>query len=393
MLAIARALHCYGTPAHQLEATLLRISESLGLESQFLVTPTSIMMSVGRLPEQRTFLERVEPGETDLDKLTRLSELIKRVVRRELTTRAATEQVSAIVAAPARFGSGTTTAAYATACATAALFFGGTWRESLIAFGIGLILGLLSHVTARSPRFAGVFPAFAACFATIVSRAVASQWHPVTPFVAALGGLIVLVPGYTLTVAMNELARQHLVSGTARITGALVSFLQMGLGLALGSRVADAVWGVRPAGPQAAIVWWAMWVSLPIAAAAFMVLFRAHLRDGPGILMGSVIALAGAQFGSEWLGPVLGVALSAWLLGSYSNAIARHNGRPAATTLVPGLLVLVPGSIGFRSIEALLKHDVLSGVEIGFSMSMTAMALVTGLFLANLTVSPRRLLF
>jgi uncharacterized membrane protein YjjB (DUF3815 family) len=90
---------------------------------------------------------------------------------------------------------------------------------------------------------------------------------------------------------------------------------------------------------------------------------------------------------------VVGVALSSWLLGSFSNGLARYSGRPAATTLVPGLLVLVPGSFGFRSVQALLNHDVVSGVEIGFSTTMTAMALVTGLFLANLTVAPRSATF
>ncbi len=44
----AGALHTYGTPSHRLEATLARVSGSPKLESQFLVTPTVSMMSMGR---------------------------------------------------------------------------------------------------------------------------------------------------------------------------------------------------------------------------------------------------------------------------------------------------------------------------------------------------------
>ncbi len=389
LVELARALHSFGTPSHQLEETLAHIGEAIHVESQFLVTPTSIMLSVGRVPDQLTFLERVEPGDTNLDKLNQLSDVIKRVIDSELDSASALEEIRGVVASPNRYGSVPMTAAYAVACGTAGTFFGGGWREMAVATGIGLTLGILAALTAGHTRIAGVFPAFAACLATVVSRLIMHVWQPGTAFVAALGGLIVLVPGYTLTVAMNEIAHRHLVSGTARVTGTLVTFLQMGLGLALGSRISDALLTKLPQAKIQPVPQWAYWLSVALAAGAFTVLFQAHRRDAFAILIASLIALLAAQIGTRWLGPVVAVAFSAWLLGTFSNGLARFNGRPASTTLVPGLLVLVPGSFGFRSVQALLEHDVVSGIEIGFSTTMTAMALVTGLFLANLTIPPR----
>lgn len=365
------------------------MGKALRVESQFLITPTSIMLSVGRVPDQLTFLERVEPGVTNLDKLNQLNDIIKRVIDSDLDSPNALQEIREVTAAPNRYGSVAMTIAYALACGTAAIFFGGGWRELTVATGIGMILGILAELTADHTRFAGVFPAFAACLATVVSRLIMHVWQPGTAFVAALGGVIVLVPGYTLTVAMNEIAHRHLVSGTARVTGAVVTFLQMGLGLALGSRISDAILRTPPATEIEPVPSWAYWLSVVLASGAFTILFQAHRRDAFAILVGSMIALLAAQFGSQWLGPVVGVAFSAWLLGSFSNGLARFNGKPASTTLVPGLLVLVPGSFGFRSVQALLNHDVVSGIEIGFSTTMTAMALVTGLFLANLIVPPR----
>ncbi|MFK7817587.1 MAG: threonine/serine exporter ThrE family protein [Planctomycetaceae bacterium] len=393
IVAVARALHLYGTPSHQLEETLAKISRELNLESQFLVTPTSIMMSVGEVPKQLTFLERVDGGETNLEKLNQLSLIIRRVVAGKTSTQAAVAEVKSLNDAPSEYGTGFMTCAYTLACGTSAIFFGGGWLETAIASVVGLALGLFSLIAERHPRIAGVVPVFGALFATVVSRFATNTWPPGVAFIGALGGLIVLVPGYTLTVAMNEIAHRHLVSGTARVTGALVTFLQMGLGLALGSRISDALFQVPPAAQAIPVPTWAFWSSAVLASIAFTVLFHAHWRDAPAILIGSLIALLTSQFGAESLGPVTGVALSAWLLGCFSNAVARYNERPAATTLVPGLLVLVPGSFGFRSVQALLNHDVVSGVEIGFSTTMTAMALVTGLFLANLTVSPRSVTF
>jgi uncharacterized membrane protein YjjB (DUF3815 family) len=55
-------------------------------------------------------------------------------------------------------------------------------------------------------------------------------------------------------------------------------------------------------------------------------------------------------------------------------------------------MLLVPGSIGFRSLLSLLERNVLSGVETAFQMVMAGVSLVTGLLLANWILPPKRAL-
>jgi uncharacterized membrane protein YjjB (DUF3815 family) len=59
--------------------------------------------------------------------------------------------------------------------------------------------------------------------------------------------------------------------------------------------------------------------------------------------------------------------------------------------LVPGILMLVPGSVGFRSLIALLERQALAGVETAFSTVLTAVALVAGLLIAGVLAPERRL--
>ena len=61
-------------------------------------------------------------------------------------------------------------------------------------------------------------------------------------------------------------------------------------------------------------------------------------------------------------------------------------------TQTPGLLILVPGAIGYKSLTALVENDTMRGVELAFSMSIIGVALVGGLLLANQLVSPKRIL-
>ena len=119
-------------------------------------------------------------------------------------------------------------------------------------------------------------------------------------------------------------------------------------------------------------------------------LFRAHLRDAWCIAFVSVLGFGGARLGSSLLGPEQGVLLGALLVGVASNAIARWMGRPASVTLVPGIMLLVPGSIGFGSMSSLLARDVDAGLALAFTTVLVAVALAIGLLLANVIVPPRR---
>ncbi|MEO7508862.1 MAG: threonine/serine exporter family protein, partial [Pyrinomonadaceae bacterium] len=104
------------------------------------------------------------------------------------------------------------------------------------------------------------------------------------------------------------------------------------------------------------------------------------------------ISFLGSRLGAYLLGPELGVFVGAVLVAAASNVYARLLDRPSAITLVPGMMMLVPGSVGFGSLAKFLEKDVLSGVGTAFSMLLVAVALVTGLLVANVLVPPRKTL-
>lgn len=55
-------------------------------------------------------------------------------------------------------------------------------------------------------------------------------------------------------------------------------------------------------------------------------------------------------------------------------------------------MLLVPGSIGFRGVSSFLADDTLAGVQSAFTMTLVAIALVTGLLMANVLMPPRKAL-
>jgi uncharacterized membrane protein YjjB (DUF3815 family) len=129
-----------------------------------------------------------------------------------------------------------------------------------------------------------------------------------------------------------------------------------------------------------------------LSAASFVVLFKARPRDMPAIAGVALLAILGTRFGVDLLGEQLGPALGALGVGLASNLYARSFRRPASVTLLPGMLLLVPGSLGLRAVQALADAQTLDGIHGAFSMFLVAASLVAGLLTANALLAPRRAL-
>jgi uncharacterized membrane protein YjjP (DUF1212 family) len=391
-LRLGQALHRYGTPAHRLEEQLRQVCERLGVEARFFSTPTSIFASFGPPEALRTSLIRVEPGAMDLERLTLLDALAREVIQGQLPPEAGAERIEAILTAPPRYALPVTLLCWALAAASAARLFGGGPREMGVAALSSFLIGVLERLTREKPVQARVLEPVAALMTSMLAVTAASVMGPLSVQVSTLSGLIVLLPGLGLTVAINELTTRHLISGSSRLIGAALIFLQLAFGVALGGRLAELLPPAPPLLAPGPLPRWTELVALAVAATAVTVLFRARPRDVGWIIIVGALSFGGARLGALGLGPELGAFAGALLLGMASNALARLRNKPSVVTIVPGMMLLVPGSLGFRSLESLLARDVVAGVDTAFSMLLVAVAIAAGLLFANALVPARRVL-
>ena len=388
VLALAKALHRYGTPSHRLEQALEVISKRLDLEVEVFTTPTAIIMSFGGPTELRTRMLRVEGGELDMDKLELVDDLADDVAAQKVTPAEGVDKLEAILAAPRRYGHAISTFMHAVTSGGLAVSFGGTIIDVALASAIGLLLGLLAQIAKRSTDQARVFELVGAAFVSF-SAAAASSVVATTPSLVIVAALIVLLPGMSLTVAMTELATRHLIAGTARLVSAVIVLLELVLGVALGDRLARALVDVHQATPIP-LPDWSQWLALIASSIGIAIVVQAQLRAFAWILAACSVGYIGSSLGSQWLDPQMGVVVGAFAVGVLGNFFARLMERPAQVVQVPAMLLLVPGSMGFRGMASLLGHDTLSGVETVFAMFVVALAIVAGLLVANAVVSPRR---
>ena len=390
VLRLGRALHALGYSSHRIEELLADTTSRLGLEGQFFTTPTSIFAAFGPQAQQRTFLERVEPGDLHLERLGRVQSIVEDVLAGRSTPRAGLAALDALDRESPRWGVSITTVAFGVAGGSAACLLGGGAAEVATAGALAMLTGWVAAANLLPAAARPFHEPFAAFVVSLVVSALATR-VPLSTYLATLGGLIVLLPGLTLSAAMSELTSQHLVSGTARLTGAIMRFLVLIFGVALGARVAQLGFGpVTPTVP-APLPAWCEWAALLLAPFAFTVLMRARPKDAAAILGVCVAAVIGSRAGSRALGPELGVFAGSFVAGLASNLLARARRTPALVTLSPALLLLVPGSVGFRSLALLLDREVVNGIEAAFRAMIMFAALVAGLQVAGIAVPAPRL--
>jgi len=387
---LTEALLAYGLPAHRVEEALSRVTSALGVHAQLVSLHTSFMLSLGTGDTQRTRVVRVQPGRSDLEKLSALHELVGRVERHELSAAEAARRVSAITARPARYGAVAMTACHGLSSMAAAALLGATLTEVLWAAPLGVLVGAVASLAEQWRGSQRLLPAAATLVASMAAFALTRMGEPVRPLLLTLAGVVVLLPGLATTMAITELATGNLISGTARLFGAGLTFLLMTFGVALGQRVNPTLiaGGAEVASGESLPIWLAL-IAPGLAGLSFAVLLRARPRDAPLVVGAGYVATGAAWIGAHTLGAGLGGFLGALAVGVVSHAHARWKDRPVAITLVPGTLLLVPGSMGFLSFSSLLREDVSGAVETLFRMALVTVSIAAGTLVATLMVPPK----
>ncbi len=391
LIQVGLLLHRHGTPSHRLERVLTQLASSLNVEGAFLYTPTSLLFSLRDEQGEVTYLRRVDSGEVDVDKLIRFDETLERLDSGELSLAATSARLEEIAQAPSPFPTWLMTLACAVSCGAIALLFRGSTIEIAASAALGLVVAGCEIMHRRFGWEQGFLEPVAGFVTAMGALSVARWLHPLDDRLVTLAGLIVMIPGLRITIALTELAAGHLSAGVARLAGGCVSLLTMTMGVGLAWRLASDWRNLPPLPDWRGENGW-QWLAVLLAPIAFSIVFRARFPQWPVI---AGVSLAGFA-ASRWAGGVWGLEGGAFCgalaVGFGSNLYARLRDRPAMVPLTPGIIVLVPGSLGYRSLTAFLDHETLQGLDFALNMVMVAVALVGGVITANVVLPPKRIL-
>ncbi|GIW06978.1 MAG: membrane protein [Dehalococcoidia bacterium] len=388
VLEIARGLHEAGTPSDSLEAALGRLAGALQLNLNAMVHPTAITAAIGRPGEQSVTILRLDPGAVNLDRLARLNQIVDQLCAGTISPHTALIQVRAVLASARPFPSAVVALSYGASASAVAVLLGGGWAELATAAVIGTVVGVVAGPIAGQPNRRPLFEVIASAIAALIAL-IAGRFVPaLSTYTTIAAGLAILLPGLNLTTAIGELATRNLVSGTARLGGVFATLISLTAGVALGTALGQILGGRVSLADPTALPDWILLPVILVAAFGFGVNLNGRLADMRWIVPFVALAVGVTRL-TEPLEPEAAAFVSALALGLGGAGAARIFRLPAEVLILPGLIVLVPGVIGYQSLLKLLQDDVQSGVTFFFNALLTAVLLVAGLLFAQI-LTPRQ---
>jgi uncharacterized membrane protein YjjP (DUF1212 family) len=403
LLELAKQLHISGTSVNRLEGALERVARKFDLVVNIWSNPTGIMISfldpIKGEPYTITRILRLKPGETNLGRLADADAIAEQVLAGEMNIQEGLIKLQTPDRHTGLANKYFRILCYGLASAMVVSLFPRTGFADLISsFGLGLFIGLLVQHSSTRAHVNDAYEAIAAFVVTLLASAIASFIAPLSLQPVIISALITLMPGLMLTLAVNELANQQLVSGTTRFAGALMVLMK----LAFGSMIASGLillldLQFMPNLDSPVLPVWMPWFMVLPGSFALAVLFKTNKKDIPfamaAVFLGFGLMKACSLVPVLVNGSLPMVAfLSALGITMASNLFAQKFNRPGALIRVPGIILLVPGSLGFTTFNVVFAKDISGSIDLAFSVIVALVALVAGILFGNLLVSSRRYL-
>lgn len=396
---LGRRLHIAGVSASRLEGAVHATARALNVTAEIWSTPTGLLLSLGDgdslRGSQQTRVLRLEPGQVDLTALAEMERIVEDVIAKRIDLPAAWDRLRAVDRPFGKRRQLANVAAFGLAASAVAGLLRTDWLDISVAGVLGLVIGWIALLSSTRPHLGAASEAVAALVATTLATAFAHFVAPLSLQTVIVAALIVLMPGLTLTTAVTELATQQLASGTARFAGAMTTLLKLTFGSVAASQLMTAVgWipqqAVPTVLPQSVEV-----IGSVLAAASFAILFRATKRDIPLVMASAILGYVITRVSGNWLGEGAfagGVFVASLTIAALSNLYGRARGRPGVLVRLPGIMLLVPGSVGFRALGAVMERDYALGVDTLVAVMSALLALTAGLLFGSLLVPPRKYL-
>jgi len=392
LLKVGEAAQRYGSTAPRLQAFLQGLAQSFGYEGVFQANPANIVFALreaaGRT--QRIEILRVGAAGLDLNKLARLGDLLNDVGAGRVSLREATNRLDEIDRTAPPWGWAANIAGYCLLGLGLASLLGGGWPDAWFAMFLSAVVYGMVALSERLGTLAMDWLPLSSAFVAGSLATFAKVWIPELNLVLViLAAIAVLLPGYKISLGVIELVAQYVVSGTANLMSGLVYISKQFLGAWLGFMLVSSLIVVPAAGPAVPVNANWMWLLVPFINISLCVVFQTSYRDFIWAFLACTVAYFGIWAGSVLVGGNLGNLLGTIVAVGFANLWARWTDRPTSIVLIPAIVLLVSGSIGFRGLASIAAGQLAVGEQQFLQMFVVALTVGAGLVVGNTIFRPR----
>ncbi|KNZ75674.1 hypothetical protein J132_02448, partial [Termitomyces sp. J132] len=409
ILKLAKALLSFGAPSHRIESQLKAASDILDTQAEFVHLPNMIIVSIrnGDTRSSRTHFVRAT-GRIALSSLHKVHMIYRDVLHDNMGAEAGTEALRKLLQSPPIYPLLVRCAvAFVCAAIICVLSFGGSVVDLWISGACACCLQYLGlNAANKSSMYANVYEdrISVSIIVAFVARGLSSiPGHLFCYSAISSAGVVLILPGFTVLTSALELMSRNIFCGSVRIVYAIIYTLFLGFGLTIGSdlylvvdrlifqgcpRDASEPWFKQP------LPWWAMFFLVPIYSTCSSLSNLQAWNQWQLLVMVtfSCCAYAANRATSMALPGRIDLisATGAFVLGTLGNLYSRLVRGTAFTSMVTGVLFLVPSGIAQGGGLTQTYHSSAEQYSGGFSLALrmisVAAGVTIGLFVSQVIV-------
>ena len=398
VIRLGRALHECGANSERIERHLGNVTEMLGLHGSFLVSPTTFTCAFWEDDELDQFIhiERVSPADYNLGKLWDIDQLVETIESGKLTFQDGVEELERLRQTEHNHCFAIQSLSWFLTGGCFSLLLSPGLFDALASAVISLLAFLIVRQGASRPTWQPVSTILGALAAGLIAGCLAGTALPINPPLVVLASLVIFIPGLALTVSLTEISTGQLISGTSRIVDAIMTLLKLFFGAASGIALSRLFFDEIPpvfdylSATAGDLPSWRIWPALVGLALALGVgtNLPTH-RLGWGVLS-ALVAFLTATLAAPGLGSFAGLFLGALAVGLFANLFARLTHGPGSVLMTNGLVVLVPGSKVYSTLNQWVSGESILPSESGATALMAFVALMAGLLFSNALLPARK---
>lgn len=392
LVRVGTDARAYGASAPRVSDYLARLAETFGLRAGSLTWPNHMLFVVEdqQRRHQQVDLERLASTGVALDKLARVGDVVDAVVGGDSTPERAVGELDDIDRAPPPWGRAAVAVSYAMIGLGIAVLLKGSWLDAALGAGLAVVVYGMTRASdrigSRWSRWLPLLTAFVPAAAATAMRI----WAPeVNALVVTIAAVAVLLPGYAVSVGIGELVENHVISGWTNLLSGLVYLAEQVLGAWLGVAVMVSLLNPPPAPVSVPVPDAWLWLFMPLLIGGLCVVFQTSRRDFVWASISCGLAYTTSLVADSVWNSNLGAVSAAAVTAVFSNVWAIRTGRPTSIVLLPAIVVLVSGSVGFQGLAALAEGETTVGAQQLVQMCVVAVMLTAGLLVGNTIVRPR----
>ena len=382
-----------GAEISRVEDTIERICKAYGAVHVEVFSIISFINAAIRMPDgsYSSQMRRIRSISTNLSLLERYNALSRKICA-ELPALSEFDDMIRKTKSAKNYGSSLICLACGVASGGFAMFFGGAWNDVLIAFLVGMLIGVVDlkmppRVNAMAKTV--ISSAITAAVAIISSRlGLASSADYVI-----MGAIMLLVPGVCFGTAMRDLLYGDLLAGTLKTLQAILTALMIAFGYMISVEFLE-LFGVSLADGAAMVtdfesffkpIFFIASLGSLLGSLGFALMFKVSPKN---LFYASVAGLLTyiVYYTVEFFS--VGAAFPAAFVSTMVTALlaeifSRVRKAPTIVFLIPGVIPTVPGGSLYISMRSLLLNDFAGALDSLFVALQIGLGIAGGI----LTVS------